>query len=69
MIKKIAIRNKKIILHESFLLLLINYCKFSLFRFLTRNSPSIFFEGNDLISISPQVTELHEPAITHLIGV
>ncbi|MFO0705231.1 MAG: FkbM family methyltransferase [Nitrospira sp.] len=40
-----------------------SYLRRQLFRHLTRNSVGLFMLGGDLLSVSPQLSELHEPAL------
>ncbi|GAA0847991.1 FkbM family methyltransferase [Cupriavidus pauculus] len=47
--------------------LLMEECRFALFRKLTRHSQNLFLRGSDLISVAPQVTGVHEPHIRRFI--
>lgn len=54
-------------LNESFLQRLSNKKKEKIFRWLTQKSPNIFFRGQDVISITPQITGSYEIRIKQLI--
>lgn len=52
---------------QSPLSLLMQECRFALFRRLTQHSQNLFLRGSDLISVAPQVTGVHEPHIRRFI--